>query len=122
MGTGLSFKIIDGAVELQWATRTESDTKGFLVKRRKAKTNDYEVIASHEDWGPLQSQGKRGGEAGCTASRRRTAWGTRPTSASASWRWSRRTSRGRRADRPDERVLRQIASKGAERDCDVYPC
>ena len=54
-------QIIDGAVELQWATRTESDTKGFLVKRRKAKTNDYEVIASHEDWGPLQSQGKQGG-------------------------------------------------------------
>merc|ERR1719343_1096034 len=60
-GTGLSYKIIDGAVELQWATRTENDTKGFLVKRRKAKTNDYEVIASHEDWGPLQSQGKQGG-------------------------------------------------------------
>jgi len=60
-GTGLSYKIIDGAVELQWATRTENDTKGFLVKRRAAKTDGYQVIASHEDWGPLQSQGNTGG-------------------------------------------------------------
>merc|ERR1712071_490143 len=35
--------------------------KGFLVKRRAARTNDYQVIASHEDWGPLQSQGRQGG-------------------------------------------------------------
>lgn len=60
-GTGLSYKIIDGAVELSWATRRENDTKGFIVKRRAAKTNDYSVIASHEEWGPLQSKGKEGG-------------------------------------------------------------
>jgi hypothetical protein len=60
-GTGLSFKIIDGEVELQWATKTELDTKGFIVKRRAAKTNDYSVIASYDDWGPLQSKGKEGG-------------------------------------------------------------
>merc|ERR1719296_37406 len=33
-GTGLSYKIIDGEVELTWATKTERDTKGFIVKRR----------------------------------------------------------------------------------------
>jgi len=60
-GTGLSYKIIDGEVELQWATRSEMDTKGFIVKRRAAKTNDYSVIASYEDWGPLASKGKEGG-------------------------------------------------------------
>merc|ERR1719296_564219 len=60
-GTGLSYKIIDGEVELTWATKTERDTKGFIVKRRAAKTDDYSVIASHEEWGPLQSKGKGGG-------------------------------------------------------------
>ena len=60
-GTGLSYKILDGDVELTWATKTEADTKGFVVKRRAAKTNDYAVIASHEDWGPLQSKGRQGG-------------------------------------------------------------
>jgi len=60
-GTGLSYKIIDGEVELQWATRSETDTKGFIVKRRAAKTDDYSVVASYEDWGPLQSKGREGG-------------------------------------------------------------
>jgi len=60
-GTGLTYKIIDGEVELEWATKSESDTKGFIVKRRAAKTNDYSVIASYEDWGPLASKGKEGG-------------------------------------------------------------
>ncbi|KAL7523133.1 hypothetical protein ACHAWF_001296 [Thalassiosira exigua] len=60
-GTGLSYKILDGDVELQWATKRETDTKGFVVKRRAAKTNDYETIASHEEWGPLASKGRDGG-------------------------------------------------------------
>eukprot|EP01082_Thalassiosira_pseudonana_P003277 g3192.t1 g3192 contig12:1601224-1602210(+) len=60
-GTGLSYKIIDGEVELEWATKSEMDTKGFIVKRRAAKTNDYDVIASYKDWGPLASKGKEGG-------------------------------------------------------------
>jgi len=60
-GTGLSYKIIDGEVELTWATKTERDTKGFIVKRRAAKTDDYSVIASYDDWGPLASKGKEGG-------------------------------------------------------------
>jgi hypothetical protein len=60
-GTGLSYKIIDGEVELEWATKSETDTKGFVVKRRAAKTNDYSVIASYKDWGPLASKGVDGG-------------------------------------------------------------
>ena len=60
-GTGLSYKIINGEVELTWATKSESDTKGFIVKRRAAKTNDYSVIASYSDYGPLVSKGKEGG-------------------------------------------------------------
>jgi len=43
-GTGLKTKIIDGAVELEWATKAETDTKGFLIKRRPAKTENFEVI------------------------------------------------------------------------------
>ncbi len=38
-GTGLSYKIILGKVELTWANKTKSDTKGLIVKRRAAKTN-----------------------------------------------------------------------------------
>lgn len=60
-GTGLSYKIIDGDVELEWATKSESGTKGFNVKRRAAKTNEYTVIASYKDWGPLVSKGSDGG-------------------------------------------------------------
>ena len=60
-GTGLSYKLVDGEVELQWATRTEKNTRGFVVKRRAAKTNDYSIIASHRDYGPLASKGKDGG-------------------------------------------------------------
>eukprot|EP00979_Chaetoceros_neogracilis_P002343 scaffold409_cov295-Chaetoceros_neogracile.AAC.13 len=61
-GTGLIAKAIDGGeVELEWATKTERNTKGFVVKRRPAKTEEFTVIASHENWGPLASKGKEGG-------------------------------------------------------------
>jgi len=60
-GTGLKSKVIDGDVELEWATMTEDNTKGFIVKRRAAKTEEYAVLASFEEWGPLQSQGADGG-------------------------------------------------------------
>lgn len=60
-GTGLKGKIIDGDVELEWATRSEKDTRGFVVKRRPAKTSEFEPIASYEEWGPLQSKGEEGG-------------------------------------------------------------
>jgi len=60
-GTGLSYKIIDGEVELEWATKSETDTRGFVVKRRAAKTDNFSVIASYKDWGPLASKGVDGG-------------------------------------------------------------
>lgn len=60
-GTGLTTKIIDGEVELEWATKTELNTKGFIVKRRAAKTEEFTVIASYENWGPLMSKGRDGG-------------------------------------------------------------
>jgi hypothetical protein len=60
-GTGLNAKVIDGEVELEWATKSEKNTKGFVVKRRAAKTDDFSVIASYEDWGPLCSKGTDGG-------------------------------------------------------------
>lgn len=61
-GTGLKSKVVDGEnVELEWATQAEKDTKGFVVKRRPAKTEEFQVIASYEQWGPLQSKGPDGG-------------------------------------------------------------
>jgi hypothetical protein len=60
-GGGLQTKIIDGAVELEWTTNSEASTKGYLVKRRAARTEEFEVIASYEDFGPLASKGPDGG-------------------------------------------------------------
>merc|ERR1712008_163037 len=60
-GTGLKAKIIDEDVELEWATKSETDTAGFIVKRRAAKTEEFSTVASFESWGPLQSQGTEGG-------------------------------------------------------------
>lgn len=60
-GGGLQTKVIDGEVELEWTTSSEAATKGFQVKRRAARTEEFEVIASYEDWGPLASKGPEGG-------------------------------------------------------------
>lgn len=60
-GTGLNAKILDEDVELEWATKSETDTAGFIIKRRAAKTEDFSTIASFENWGPLVSKGKDGG-------------------------------------------------------------
>lgn len=60
-GTGLVAKSVNGEVELEWGTKTERDCKGFIVKRRPAKTEEFKVIASYKDWGPLVSKGKDGG-------------------------------------------------------------
>ena len=61
-GGGLRTKVIDGEIELEWATSSEANTKGFLLKRRPARTEDFEVIASYESWGPLASKGPEGGQ------------------------------------------------------------
>jgi hypothetical protein len=60
-GAGLKTRTIDGNVELEWATNVEKNSKGFLVKRRPSKTSEFGVIASYEDWGPLESKGPEGG-------------------------------------------------------------
>lgn len=61
-GTGLRYKIINGNdVELEWATSSEANTRGFILKRRAAKTNDFDVLASYQTYGPLASKGKDGG-------------------------------------------------------------
>jgi hypothetical protein len=61
-GGGLRTKVIDGEIELEWATNSETNTKGYRIKRRAARTEEFEVIASFEDWGPLASKGPDGGE------------------------------------------------------------
>ncbi|OEU11727.1 hypothetical protein FRACYDRAFT_270663 [Fragilariopsis cylindrus CCMP1102] len=61
-GGGLQTKVVsDNEVELSWATNSETSTKGYAIKRRQARTEDFEVIASHETWGPLASKGPDGG-------------------------------------------------------------
>jgi hypothetical protein len=61
-GAGLSYKVVDGDnVELEWGTKAEENTKGFIVKRRQAKTDTFEVIADYQTWGPLASKGADGG-------------------------------------------------------------
>ena len=62
-GGGLNFKVLsDNEVELTWATNSETSTKGFAIKRRQARTEEFEVIASYESWGPLASKGVDGGQ------------------------------------------------------------
>lgn len=60
-GTGLKAKVIDEDVEIEWATKSEKGTAGFIVKRRPAKTETFSTIATFEEWGPLQSKGVDGG-------------------------------------------------------------
>lgn len=60
-GAGLNSKIIDGEVELEWVTRRETNTAGYILKRRAAKTENFEVIADFKSWGPLASKGPEGG-------------------------------------------------------------
>jgi len=61
-GTGLKYKVLDStSIELEWATKSETNTKGFVVKRRPAKTQDFNTIATFESWSPLVSKGTGGG-------------------------------------------------------------
>jgi hypothetical protein len=62
-GGGLNIKVVsDNEVELTWATSSEASTKGFAIKRRAARTETFETIASYETWGPLASKGVDGGK------------------------------------------------------------
>lgn len=60
-GGGLRSKVIGQDVELTWATSREANTKGFVLKRRQAKTDEFQVLASYEDWNSLASKGPSGG-------------------------------------------------------------
>mmetsp|Transcript_13628 Transcript_13628/g.27159 ORF Transcript_13628/g.27159 Transcript_13628/m.27159 type:complete len:293 (+) Transcript_13628:153-1031(+) len=60
-GTGLNFKLIGDEVELEFGTKSEKNTAGFVVRRRKARDDEWVVIESYKDWGPLESQGVDGG-------------------------------------------------------------
>jgi len=62
-GGGLNINVVsDNEVELTWATSSEASTKGFAIKRRAARTETFETIASYETWGPLASKGVDGGK------------------------------------------------------------
>ena len=57
-GTGIRVNVIDGnSVELTWATGKETNTKGFLVKRRPAKTEDFQTLASLRNLRSPRQQG-----------------------------------------------------------------
>lgn len=61
-GGGLQTKVVsDNEIELSWSTNSEASTKGFAIKRRQARTEDFETIVSYETWGPLASKGPDGG-------------------------------------------------------------
>lgn len=61
-GGGLQTKIVsDNEIELSWSTNSEASTKGFAIKRRQARTEDFTTIVSYENWGPLASKGPDGG-------------------------------------------------------------
>lgn len=60
-GVGLNYKIVGEDVELTWATSSERNTEGFELKRRAAKTDQFEVLASYKDWASLASKGVDGG-------------------------------------------------------------
>jgi hypothetical protein len=63
-GGGLRTKVIGTDVSISWATNKEGNTKGFIIKRRPAKTDDeaFQVLVSFQDWGPLATKGTQGGE------------------------------------------------------------
>lgn len=61
-GGGLTISVVsDNEVELNWATNSETSTSGFAIKRRPARTDEFETIVSWETWGPLASKGPTGG-------------------------------------------------------------
>lgn len=62
-GGGLNIKVVsDNEVELTWATSSETSTKGFAIKRRPSRTEEFTTVASYETWGPLASKGVDGGQ------------------------------------------------------------
>ncbi|GMH94086.1 hypothetical protein TL16_g12803, partial [Triparma laevis f. inornata] len=61
-GLGLKYTCVsESEVELEWVTAGEEDTEGFIVRRRKARETEWEVLATYKDWKPLISQSTTGG-------------------------------------------------------------
>jgi hypothetical protein len=57
-GKCLKYKIIDGGrVELEWASASEAGALGFVVKRRPAKTEIFDVIADFKSFSGLANKG-----------------------------------------------------------------
>ena len=47
-GGGLRAKAIsEDSVELEWTTTTEGNTEGYVVRRRKARGDDWEIITDY---------------------------------------------------------------------------
>ncbi|KAG5187018.1 hypothetical protein JKP88DRAFT_235617 [Tribonema minus] len=61
-GLGLNIKQVNGNdVELEWKTGDEAGNLGFVVSKRRGKTDEWTQIASYKDWAPLNSKGEQGG-------------------------------------------------------------
>jgi len=63
-GVGINYKVVENeGVELEWATSSEIDTNGFILKRRNQgqAATDFVTLASYENYGPLASKGPDGG-------------------------------------------------------------
>lgn len=61
-GGGLRAKALsEDEVELEWTTTNEGNTEGYVIRRRKARGDDWEVITDYNRWGPLVSKGPTGG-------------------------------------------------------------
>eukprot|EP00640_Fibrocapsa_japonica_P002329 CAMPEP_0113934476 /NCGR_PEP_ID=MMETSP1339-20121228/1802_1 /TAXON_ID=94617 /ORGANISM="Fibrocapsa japonica" /LENGTH=277 /DNA_ID=CAMNT_0000936295 /DNA_START=69 /DNA_END=902 /DNA_ORIENTATION=- /assembly_acc=CAM_ASM_000762 len=61
-GLGLKTKLMGDEVQLSWSTSDETNNVGFIVQRRRGGQEEFDVIASYEDWAPLNTKGPKGGD------------------------------------------------------------
>merc|ERR1719199_1369867 len=60
--SGLQSKVLsEDEIELRWETTDEAGNVGFVVQRRAGGENDFESIASFENFAPLKTKGVQGG-------------------------------------------------------------
>ena len=60
--SGLQSKVLsEDEIELRWETTDEAGNVGFIVQRRAGGENDFESIASFENFAPLKTKGVQGG-------------------------------------------------------------
>lgn len=61
-GVGLRSRLLGDELELFWTTGDELGNKGFILQRRKGKSDKFEVIADYKtDPSALKSKGSNGG-------------------------------------------------------------